>query len=128
MKKLYESQVVFVTQKLRSCHSTLKSFSDKDLKSLEVCEIKINQCGSIYVGQTSRNVTTKISEHQKKDSQMGQHLAECSGSTNDSEWKIQDACRTVVKFMTVEALYISKLKLALNIGDEYRVWELMLRY
>ena len=60
-----------------------------------VYEIKCNGCGSIYVGQTSRHVTTRIAEHQKKDPQLGQHLVECRGATNDIEWKIVDACRTL---------------------------------
>ena len=49
------------------------------------------------VGQTSRHVTTRITEHQKKDSQVGQHLVECRGATNDIEWKILNVCRTVAK-------------------------------
>ena len=85
-------------------------------------------CGSIYVGQTSRHVTTRITEHQKKDSQVGQHMVECSGAMNDIEWKILDACRTVEKLMIIEAIYISNLKPALNTRDEYRGRQLALNY
>ena len=95
VKKLCELQVVFTTRKLRSCLPTLKSSFDRDLKSHVVYEIKCNRCGSIYVGQTSRHVTTRITEHQKRDSQVGQHLVECPGASNDIERKILDACRTV---------------------------------
>ena len=91
---------------------------DRDLKSHVVYEIKGNGCRSIYVGQRSRHVTTRITEHQKKDSQVGQHLVECRGATNDIEWKILDACRTVEKLKIIEAIYISKLKPALNTRDE----------
>ena len=66
------------------------------------------------VGQTSRHVTTRISEHQKKDPQVGKNLVESSGCTNDIEWKILDACRPVRKLMTVEVIYISKLKPGVN--------------
>ena len=63
-----------------------------------VYEIQCNEStGSFYFGQTSRHVTTKISEQQKKNSQLGQHLVECSGSTNNIELKILDACRIVEK-------------------------------
>ena len=116
------------TRKLRSCLPTLKSSFDRDLKSHVVYEIKCNGCGSIYVGQTSRHVTTRITEHQKKDSQVGQHLVECRGATNDIEWRILDACRSVEKLMIIEAIYISKLKPALNTRDEYRGRELTLKY
>ena len=128
LKKLCELQVVFTTRKLRSCLPTLKSSFDRDLKSHVVYEIKCNGCGSIYVGQTSRHVTTRITEHQKKDSQVGQHLIECRGATNDIEWRILDACRSVEKLMIIEAIYISKLKPALNTRDEYRGRELTLKY
>ena len=72
--------------------------------------------------KTSRLVTTRTSEHQKKDSQVGQHLVECCGATNDTEWKNLDAC-----LMAIEAIYISKLQLALNTRDECRGRELMLK-
>ena len=91
MKKLCELQMVFATLKLRSCLSTLKSSFDRDLKSHVVYETKCNKCRSICVGQTSRHVTTRITEHQKKDSQVVQHLVECRCAKNDIEWKIRDA-------------------------------------
>ena len=119
LKKLCELQVVFTTRKLRSCLPTLKSSFDRDLKSHVVYEIKCNGCGSIYFGQTSRHVTARITQHQKKDSQVGQHLVECRGATNDIEWKILDACRTAEKLMISEAIYISKPKPGLNKRDQY---------
>ena len=112
---------------LRSCLATLNSSFDRDLKSHVVYEIKYNGCGSIYVGQTSRHVTTGITE-QEKDSQVGQHLIECRGAKNDIEWKILDPCWTVEKLMIIEAIYISMLKPALNTRDEYMGWELTLKY
>ena len=51
---------------------------------------------------------------------MGQHLVDCRGAANDIEWKILDASRTVENLMIIEAMYISKLKPALNTRDEYR--------
>ena len=117
LKKLCELQVVFTTWKLRSRLPTLKSSFDRDLKSHVVYEIKCIGCGSIYVGQTSRHVTTKITEHQKKDSHVGQHLVACHGATNDIERKILDAFQTVEILMVVEAIYISMLKPALNTRD-----------
>ena len=82
-----------------------------------VYESKCKGCGAIYVGQTSRHVITRITEQQKKDSQVGQHLVEYRGATNDIEWKILDDCRTVEKLMIIEAIHISKPKPALNTRD-----------
>ena len=128
LKKLCELQVVFTTLKLRSCLPTPKSSFDRDLKSHVVYEIKCNGSRSIFVGQTSRQVTTKITEHQKKDSLVGQHLVECRGARNDIEWKFLDACRTIEKLMIIKAIYISKLKPALNTRDEYKGQDLTLKY
>ena len=82
----------------------------------------------MYVGQTSRHVTTRITEHQKKDSQVGQQLVEWRGATNDIEWKILDACQTIEKIIIIKAIYISELKPTLNTRDEYRGQELTLKY
>ena len=40
----------------------------------------------------------------QKDSQVGQHFVDCSGSTNDLVWKILDACRTVETLMAIEPI------------------------
>ena len=122
LKKLCKWQMVFTTRKLRSCLPTLKSSFDTDLTFHVVYDIKSNGCGSIYVGETSRHVTTRITEHQKKDSQLGKHLVECRGATNDIEWRILDACRTVEKLMVIEAVYISKPKPELNTRYENSGW------
>ena len=102
--------MVFITRKLNSCLPTLISTFDRDLKSYVLIEIKSNGCGSIYVVQTSRHVITRITEHQKEDSQVGRHIVECSGSTNN----ILDVGPTVEKRITIEAIYDSKLKPRLN--------------
>ena len=110
LKKLFDFQIIFTTRKLRTCLPTLKSPFVKILKSHVVYKVSCNGCSSIYVGQTSRHVTTRISEHQKKDSTVGQHLVECCGTTHNVKWEILDACRGVEKLMTIEAIYIQKLK------------------
>ena len=48
------------------------------------------------------------SEHQTKDSPVGQNLVECC-TTAHIEWEILDACRGVEKLMTIEAIYIKKM-------------------
>ena len=118
----------FTTRKLRTCLPTLKSPFDKNLKSHVVYKVPCNGCSSIYVGQTSRHVTTRFSEHQKQCSSVGQHLVECCGTTHNVKWEILDACRVVEKLMTIEAIYIKKLKPQLNTRDEYRGRELTLKY
>ena len=115
-------------EKLRTCLPTLKSPFDKNLKSHVVYKVTCKGCSSIYVDQTSRDVTTRISEHQKKDSPVGQHLVECCGTTHNVKWEILDARPGVEKLMTIEAIYIKRVKPQLNTRDEYRGRELTLKY
>ena len=128
MKKLCDIQIIFKTRKLGTCLPSLKSPFDKNLKSHVVYKVTSNGCSSIYVGQTSQHFTTRISEHQKKDSLVGQRFFECCGTTHNVKWEILDACRGVEKLMTIEAIYIKKLKPELNTRDEYRGRELTLKY
>ena len=128
LKKLCDIQIIFTTRKLRTCLPTLKSPFDENLKSHVVYKVTCNGCNSIYFGQTSRHVITRISEHQQKDSPVGQHLVECCGTTQSVKWEILDACCGVEKLMMIEAIYIKKLKPQLNTRDEYRGRELTLKY
>ena len=80
------------------------------MKSYVVYKVTCSGCSSIYVGQTSQHVATRNSEHQKKDSPVGQHLVECCGTAHNLEWEILDTCRGVEKLMTTEAICIKELK------------------
>ena len=60
LKKLCDIPIIFTTGKLRTCLPTLKSSSDKNLKSHVVNKVTCNGCSSIYVGQTSRHDATRI--------------------------------------------------------------------
>ena len=59
---------------------------------------------------------------------MRQQLVECCGTAHKIEWEILDACPGVEKIMTIEAIYIKKLKPQLNKRDEYRGRDLTLKY
>ena len=117
LKNLCDIQIIFTTRKLRTCLPILKSPFDKNLKSHVVYIVTCNGCSSINIGQTSRHVTTRISEHQKKVSPVGQHLVECFGTTHNVKWGSLDACCGVEKLMTIDAIYIKKLKPQINTRD-----------
>ena len=61
---------------------------------------------------------------QMKESQVGQNLVECSGSINDIEWEVLNACSRLEKLITIEALFSSKLRPGLNTRENYRGPEL----
>ena len=69
--------------------------------------------------QTSQHATARIPEHQMKDFHVGQHLVECCGTEHSFKWEILDACLDVEKLLTIEAIYIKKLKSQLNTRDGY---------
>ena len=58
---------------------------------------------------------------------MVQYIVECDGATIDNESKFLDSCWTVEELMTIEAIFIRKLKPALNTSDENRGRELTLK-
>ena len=71
------------------------------------------------LAKTSWKVTTRISEHQKKGSTVGKHLVECCGTAHYIEWEILDTTRGVEELMTMEAIYIKKLKPKLKTRNKF---------
>ena len=43
-----------------------------------VYKLTCSGCNSTYVGQTVRLLATRVDEHRKDDSPVGQHLLECN--------------------------------------------------
>ena len=119
-KKLYDIQIIFTTRKLGKCLPTMKSSFDKILESHVVYKNHKNGCNSIYVDRTSRHVTTRILEHQKKEYLVGQHIVECSGTAHNIEGYNPDTSKGVDKLMKTEAINIKKLKPQLNTHDGCR--------
>ena len=118
LTKIHPVQTIFTTRKLKSRLPSIKSSFDKDLKSHMVYELACNGCKSIYVGQTSRHITTRVAEHAKADSPMEVHAIECNGDKAAFQWKILDQCSNQSKLLTLEAIYIRTLKPAVNTRDE----------
>ena len=69
---------------------------------------------------TSRRFTTRISEHQRKDSPVVKHLVEFFGTAHHNEWNILNAYRGLENLMTTEAIYMKTLKPQLNTREEKR--------
>ena len=84
---------------------------------------------SIYVGQTVRHLTTRIEEHGKEDTPVGQHIRQCGSESGRAElkWKIIDQASSRIKLLTLETMHIRKERPAINTRDEFRSRELPLR-
>ena len=111
---------IFTTRKLRTCLPTLKTDFLRYLTSRVVYEICCPGCNSCYVGQTVRHLITRKIEHLRDSAPVGSHLKECGADKAAVEARIVDRCLDTNKLLTLEALYISRRRPALNTREEYR--------
>ena len=72
------AQIIFTSRKLKTCLPFLKSSFARELRSKVVHKLTCSGCNSTYVGQTVRHLATRVDEHGKRDSSIGQHLLECN--------------------------------------------------
>ena len=121
--------MVFTTRKLESCLPSLKSAFSNDLKSRVVYKLSCRGCISTYVGQTVRQVTTRIEKHKKEDSPVGLQLQQCQldGNSADLSWETIDRTNNQKKLLILEAIHFRRKKPGLNTRDEFRSKELTLK-
>ena len=62
---IIRAQIIFTTRKLKTCLSTLETSFARELRPT-------------YVGQKVRHLATRVDEHHKGDTPVGQHLLECN--------------------------------------------------
>ena len=108
---------------------SLKTSFSSELKSKVVYRLEGCGCKSNYVSQTVGHLTTRIDEHRKEDTPIGQHIRQCGSESGKSEfkWKIIDQASSSIKRLTLEALHFRKGRPAINTRDEFRSRELTLR-
>ena len=108
----------------------LKSSFSHDLKSNLVYTWSCCGCYCTYVGQIVRNLATKIEEHKKKDSPIGNHIRQCAkeATTAQLNWEMIDQSNNAVKLLSLKALLIRKMWPGINTRDEFRSRELTLRF
>ena len=107
---------------------SLKSRVSDVFQSHVVYRLTCSGCNASYVGQTTRHLTTRLREHGRPRSKVGQHLLECNELIENVQFKIIDKSDNVPKLLTLEALHISRIKPRINTRDEYRSRELTLRF
>ena len=69
-----------------------------------------------------RHLNTRIEEHRKEVTPIGQHIRQCGSDSGKLEfnWKIIDHASSCIKTLTLEALHIRKERPAINTRDEFR--------
>ena len=129
VRDITNALIKFTTRKMKFCMPSLKSSFSSELKSKVVYRLECCVCKSIYVGQTVRNLTTRIEEHRKENTPVRQHIRQCGIESGKSEfkWKIIDQASSSIKLLTLEALHIRKERPAVHTRDEFRSRELTLR-
>ena len=93
-------------------------------------KLTFSGCNSTYVGQTVRHLATRVDEHRKGDSPVGQHLLERNkevGGTAEQKSQIIDQTANTHKLLTLEALHIWRERPKINTRDEFRRRELTLK-
>ena len=77
-------------------------------------------CGQNYIGQTKRNLITRLNEHRTcEDSEVCKHLLNNpSHEINFDSSKILDRSNHVTKLRIKETLHISKTELQLNVDNQ----------
>ena len=124
------AQIILTTRKLKKCMPSLKTSFVRELRSKMVYKLTCSGCNSTYVGQTVRYLATRVDEHRKGDSPVGQHLLECRkkvGGTAELKSEIIDQTANTHKLLTLEALHIWRERTKITTRDEFRSRELTLK-
>ena len=130
VKVISGAQTIFTTRKLKTCLSSLKTSFARKLRSKVVYKLTCSECNATYVDQTVRPLATRVNEHRKGDSPVGQHLLECNkevGGTAELKSEIIDQTANSHKLLTLEALHIWRERPKINTRDEVRSRELTLK-
>ena len=88
-----------------------------------VYKLTCSGCNYTDVGQTVRNSATRVDEHRKEDSPVGQHLLECNkvvGGTAELKSEIIDQTANTHKLLTLEVLHYWRQRPRINTREEFR--------
>ena len=125
-------KVIMKTKKIKSVLPPLKPAVPKMLRSAVVYKIDCPGCDSGYVGFTSRHLQQRVREHIGKSGVVRKHIDECSplfrGENLDKEINILAYSNSLVKLMTLEALFIKQFAPSLNTKDEFKSRTLTLKF
>ena len=111
-------KIVFNSFKIKQ-YFCYKDRVPTDLKSNLVYKFSCQECGSCYIGETSRHFKTRIDNHLKSDknSHIFKHLnnnARCLNSVSKDSFKILDIANNSFDLKIKEALHIHWDKPSLN--------------
>ena len=120
-------KVIMTLRKTKKLISSLKVPVPNMLQSNVVYEITCSQCKLSYVGQTSRHLQQRFKEHIGSSGLLKKHFQDCDVSPSFEMVKILGKAK-FEKLLTLEALFISEIKPALNTKDEFKSRNLLLKF
>ena len=103
-------KLVFSSFKIKNL-IRVKDFVPRSLRSCVVYKFTCAECNSVYVGETSRHISTRVREHlfSDKNSHIFKHLQSsdaCKNACNETCFKVIDSARTHYQLKIKEALHI----------------------
>lgn len=121
-------KIVTTIRKLKTVLPSLKPAVEKCMKSGLVYQITCSRCQSCYVGQTVRHLLTRVKEHKRAGTPVGNHFRACdSNLTMDDVKIIATSRKSNYHLMTLEALCIRTIKPSINTKDEYKSRTLVIK-
>ena len=122
-------RIVMTLRKLKTVLPSLKPSLEVMMRSNVVYKITCPRCKSCYVGQTSRQLQRRFSEHLTRKGPIKTHMSECHNTMEQGNVQIiGSANRGEKQLLTLEALFQNELRPTLNTKDEYKSRTLTLKF
>ena len=103
-------KIITTIKKIETVLPLLKAPVKKVIKSGLVYQISCSRCQSCYVGQTTRHLLTRVKEHRRIGTPVGNHFKGCGATLIIDDVKvIVTSTKSVFNLMTHKALYILSL-------------------
>jgi len=122
-------KIIFTLRKLKTVTPSLKPPIEKalTLRSKVVYQFTCSRCEACYVGATSRHLQTR--HIKRKYGVVYKHLARCGVNGHESDMDILCATQKgEVHLFTLEALIIRQVKPQINVRDEFKSRELIIKF
>ena len=133
-KDLYKTgvplRIVFTLRKMKTVTPSLKEPVEMNLKSGVVYKLTCPRCTACYVGATSRHLQIRFKEHtSRKSSAVAKHLELCDIAGHEMDVEVlSSSLHGEVHLFTLEALWIRQLKPRINVKDEFKSRELVIKF
>ena len=117
-------------RKMKTVTPSLKEPVEMNLKSGVVYKLTCPRCTACYVGATSRHLQIRFKEHtSRKSSAVAKHLELCDIAGHEMDVEVlSSSLHGEVHLFTLEALWIRQLKPKINVKDEFKSRELVIKF